>query len=407
MTDVDVPARHDRPLALHELVYLEDGDEVTIGRPDTDSYAVFPVDGAAIVRRLAAGETPEQAQRWYEAEYGESTDMDHLIGALDELGFLRAPEESAGPVAPVRWRRLGAALFSPVAFALYAAVVCWAVVLAVVDPALAPSYRNLFFTDYFTVIEIVLIVAAVPQLVLHEGFHALAGRRLGLRSRLRFGRRLYFLVVETSLDGLVAVPRGKRYLPILAGMLADVLVLAGLIIAADLTRGADGGLSQVGRICLCVAYATTLRLVWQFFLYLRTDLYVLISTVLRCVDLHETAKRTMRNRVNRLLGRADRLLDESEWHPVDRRVARWYSWLMVGGYTVSLTTFAVAIGPAAYHLFSGAIGRFFATGAVPARELLDSVVFLVVTLGPLAVAGWLAVRERRRRARTRYRHVIA
>ncbi|WP_156755181.1 hypothetical protein [Actinokineospora pegani] len=398
----------DQPLAFHPLVYLEDGDEVTIGRPDTDSYAVFPADGAEVVRRLAAGEPPTSVGRWYEAEYGEVTDMDHIIGALEELGFTRAAEEPAAVAEPVRWQRLGAALFSPVAFAVYAGLLGWAVVAAARDPALLPDYRNLFFTDYFTVIEAVLILAAIPQLVLHEGFHALAGRRLGLRSRLRFGRRLYFLVVETSLDGLVAVPRRKRYLPILAGVLADVLVLAVLVLVADLTRDPGGGLSMSGRVCLAVAYATTLRLAWQLFLYLRTDLYVLISTVLGCVDLHQTAKRTLRNRFNRLLGREHRLIDDSEWHPVDRRVARWYSWLIVGGYTASITTFVVAVGPAAYQLFSGAIGRFFATGSVPARDLLDSVVFLVVTLGPLAVAGWLAVRDRRRRRdQVRPVHVIS
>ncbi|MGX7826025.1 hypothetical protein ACTG9Q_13115 [Actinokineospora sp. 24-640] len=398
----------DRPLAFHPLVYLEDGDEVTIGRPDTDSYAVFPADGAEVVRRLAAGESPNSVGRWYEAEYGESTDMDHIIGALEELGFTRAPDEQAAVAEPVRWQRLGAALFSPVAFAVYVGLFGWGVVAAVRDPALLPDYRNLFFTDYFTIIEAVLILAAIPQLVLHEGFHALAGRRLGLRSRLRFGRRLYFLVVETALDGLVAVPRRKRYLPILAGILADVLALAVLVLVADLTRDPGGGLSMTGRVCLAIAYATTLRLAWQLFLYLRTDLYVLISTVLGCVDLHQTAKRTLRNRVNRLLGRDHRLLDDTEWHPIDRRVARWYSWLIVGGYTASITTFVVAVGPAAYQLFSGAIGRFFATGSVPTRDLLDSVVFLVVTLGPLAAAGWLAVRERRRRRdRTQPVHVIS
>ncbi len=409
MADIDVVG--DRSLTFHPLVYLEDGDEVTIGRPDTDSYAVFPLDGAAAVRRLEAGETPAQVQRWYEDEYGESTDMEHLVGALAELGFLRPVDGAADGSAdasarPVRWQRLGAALFSPVAFAVYFGLIGWAVVAAVRDPVLAPSYRNLFFTEYLTVIELALIVGAVPQLILHEAFHALAGRRLGLRSRLRFGRRLYFLVLETSLDGLVAVPRGKRYLPILAGMLADVLALSVLVLVADLTRDPTGALSPAGRVCLAVGYATSLRLAWQFFLYLRTDVYVLFSTVLKCVDLHETAKRTMRNRVNRLLGRTERLLDESEWHPTDRRVARWYSWLMTGGYLVSITLFVVAIGPAAYQLFSGAIGRFFVTGSVPARELLDSVVFLVANLGPLAVAGWLAVRERRRRGRDRYRHVI-
>src|SRR5215813_14706271 len=74
---------------------------------------------------------------------------------------------------------------------------------------------------------------ALPILQLvHEGYHALAGRRLGLNSTLRIGHRFIYVVFETSLDGLVAVPRRQRYLPMLAGMLTDVVALAALILAA-------------------------------------------------------------------------------------------------------------------------------------------------------------------------------
>lgn len=41
-----------KPVLFHPLVYLEDGDDVTIGRADIDSYAVFPPDGAQLVRWL-------------------------------------------------------------------------------------------------------------------------------------------------------------------------------------------------------------------------------------------------------------------------------------------------------------------------------------------------------------------
>ena len=62
--------------------------------------------------------------------------------------------------------------------------------------------------------------------LVHESFHVLAGRRLGLRTSVRISRRFYYAVYETRLDGLVSVPRRQRYLVILAGLLADVLVVA-------------------------------------------------------------------------------------------------------------------------------------------------------------------------------------
>ncbi|MEO3776552.1 hypothetical protein ABGB16_06820 [Micromonospora sp. B11E3] len=404
--DTGVQYDQDRGVVLHPLVYLADGDEVTIGRPDIDSYGIFPPDGAEVVRRLAAGDTPREVDRWYQAEYGESADIEHVLAALDELGFIATPEQAPVDLAPVRWQRLGAALFSVPAWIGYGALVAWAVVAMVRSPDLVPNYRNLFFTDYFTLIELALFAGAVPLLILHELFHVLAARRLGVRSRVSIGRRFYYVVLETSLDGLVAIPRRKRYLPILAGMLIDVLALAALTVAADLNRRPDGSFSMAGRLCLALAFATVLRVLWQFFFYLRTDLYVLMSTLLGCVDLHTTAKRLLRNRAVRLLGRPERATDETQWHPVDRRAAGWYSWLIVAGCTFSITTFLVAVAPAVYRMFASSIARLFG-GATTGGQTFDSVVFLGLNLAQIALTVWLAVRERRQRKNQQFQHVIA
>ena len=41
----------DRPIAVHELTYLPDGDEVTVGRAAVESYAILPADGATVTER--------------------------------------------------------------------------------------------------------------------------------------------------------------------------------------------------------------------------------------------------------------------------------------------------------------------------------------------------------------------
>jgi hypothetical protein len=397
----------DRALAIHPLVYFADGEEVTIGRADTDSYAIFPPDGAELVRRLAGGATPDEAARWYESEFGEATDVEHVLAALDELGFIRRDGEPPADVRRVRWQRLGRAAFSPVAWAGYFAIIMWAIVVMARTPALVPDYNDIFFTGYYSLVELGLFAGSVPLILLHESFHALAGRRLGLQSRLRFSQRFYYLVVETGIDGLVAVPRRKRYLPILAGMLIDTVAVAALIIAAGLSREADGACSFAGRLCLAFAFAVVLRLAWQFFFYLRTDLYVLITTVLGCVDLHTTAMQLLFNRVKRLLGLNSRLADESDWHPRDRRVARWYSYLILCGYLTSLTTLALAGAPVAIHMFAGAIGRFAGAGHASAGALTDSAVFLGLNVSQVAATTWLAMRARAARRRARLEHVIS
>ncbi|WP_285618646.1 hypothetical protein [Actinoallomurus iriomotensis] len=392
----------ERVVCLYPLEYLDDGDEVTVGRLDVDSYAVLPKDGAELVRRLAEGMTPREAADWYSGAYGESVDVGDLLDTLDELGFIRSDARSAteslsGETRSVRWQRLGRALFSFPAWVCYGALTVGAVVAMARSPQLVPHYRNIFFTKSFTIVEVVLFFGQFPLLLIHEAFHALAGRRRGIRSRLSIGRRLIYIVFETSLDGLVMIPRRRRVLPIMAGMLADVVVLAVLTLSASVAIDDTGTPALFGRVCLALAYTTLLRLSWQFYFYLRTDLYVLFATALGCVDLHDVAKGVLRNAFRRSLGRP--ALDESSWHPTDRRVARWYAWLMLAGYLGTIVVFLVAVLPTAYHLFSGVLSRFFG-GAATSGELLDSAVFVGLNLTQILLVVLLAGRDRRRKTTT-------
>jgi len=382
----------DRPVRLHPLVYLAEGDEVTIGRTDIDSYGIFPADGAAAVRRLADGDTPRQVARWFEQQYGEVLEIAELLAGLAELELVRTSEQDGACPARIRYQRLGRVLFSPPAWAGYAALFGWAVLDLVRQPDLVLSYNQFFFSSYYTVIQLGLLIAAIPLLLLHESFHALAGRRLGVRSSLRLSWRFYFLVLETSLDGLVVVPRRKRYLPILAGILADLLAVAACIVIADLTRHPDGSLSLVGRFLLAVAFAELFRVAWQFFCYLRTDIYVLISTVLGCVDLHTTARRLLSNRLNRLLSRPA-VYDEAEFHPVDRRAAGWYCWLLPVGYAFSLVTFVGGALPVIVRMARGVVQRL-TTGDGGTSHVVDAVIVTVFTIAQLSLVAGLALRRR-------------
>lgn len=383
----------DVPLSVYPLTYLDEGDEVTVGRTDTNVFCVLPVDGAALLRQLAGGMSPRQGRQWYAEQYGQDVDMDEFLATLDELELL-APK-GAEPVAAqpvrVRWQRLGRATFSPVAWVCYAALVVATIVAMVRQPGLVPTYQNLFFTRYLVLLELGIYLGQLPLILVHEAFHALAGRRLGLPSRLSIGRRLYFVVFETAMDGLVVLPRRRRYLPMLAGLLADVLVIAVLTLVAATLHGSD---APVSRYLLAMAFSTVLRMAWQFYFFLRTDIYYLVVTVLGCVDLHGVARAMLANRLHRMLGHTDRLADESAWHPRDRAVARWYSWLVLAGYTLMIVVAVVAVIPATIRMISIFVTHL--DGNSSALGVADSLVFLGLNIAQFAIAGALAVRARRK-----------
>lgn len=376
-------------LAFHHLSFTVEGEDVVVGRRDIDSYGVFPPDGAALVRELAAGRPVAEAARWYEENFGESVDLDAFIKTLAGLDFLRDADAPATPVEPVRWQRLGRALFSPVAGVLAGILVAVAVLLCLHDPSLAPRPHHVFFVPSFIVVELTIVVGQLPLSGLHELAHLLAGRRLGLRSRIRLSNRFYFVVFETTLDGLVSVPRRQRYLPMLAGMATDVLVMSGLTVAAAFLP--DGSLEA--RVCLALAFSTLPRIVWQCYLFLQTDLYFLAATMLGCIDLHRTSRQWLSNRWRRVRGHHDRIVDESLWHPADRRAARWYGPLMLAGYGAAVVMMLVVALPLAWHLFGGA-AQALLSGHSTGRSL-DAGVLFAISAAHLALAALLARRERR------------
>lgn len=388
-----------RSLRFHHLEFLEERDEVVVGRRDIDSYAVMPPDGAALLRQLVEGRAPAEAAIWYREQYGEPVDVDDFLSTLQELDFFRT-DAGEDEVRTVRWQRLGRALFSGYAWGLFAALIAGALVAFALDPRMVPRRHNVFFSSSLIAIELATLVGQTALTLVHELFHVLAGRRLGIRSRVRISQRLHFVVFETALDGLVAVPRAKRYLPILAGLLADVLVVAVLTLVAFVaTRGSGASMPLGAAVCLSLAFTTLPRIAWQFYLFLRTDLYYFFTTLLRCVDLQTTTRELLRNRWNKLLGRRDRLVDESRWHPRDFRVARWYVPAMVAGYAVSIGMLVVVVVPLAFRFLSTAVRRLLPGGASDAAQALDSAAFLALTLLQLGLAAALALRERRQRLR--------
>jgi len=388
----------DVPLRLHPLTYLDEGDEVTVGRSDIDSYGLFPPDAAKLLRRLEAGHTPNDSARWYEQQYGEQVDIADFVQILGEYELLIKDGEELPATPAIRWQRLGQALFSPVALLGYTGVVMAALVLMAADHAVVPRYQNLFFTrGSLVLLSLGIVIGQIPWILLHEAYHALAGRRLGLNSSLRIGRRFYYLVFLTSMDGLVAVPRRRRYLPMLAGMMIDAVVAAALTLAAAPLLTSSGGPLLLGKYLLTMAFGALLRLAWQFYFFLRTDLYYTVTTVMGCHDLQTVARQQLQNRWYRLTGHDERLIDPQTWSPKDAGIARWYSWLMLAGYGVMGGTLVFIGIPTIVNLARLAFVRLG-----PDRTPLgiaDVIGFVVLNLWEIVATGVLALRDYRRRAR--------
>lgn len=391
-----VPAR----VMLYPLTYVEDDDQVIVGRPDIDAFAVFPPDAAEALRHLEAGEEPSAVAAWYEQTYGETVDIGDFLDTLRDLEFVRpdaadAPAAEAAVVTPVRWQRLGAAAFSPVALTLYVLAVAAAIYLMVRTPALQPSPSRVFFSRSILLVVAGVAVAQLAGIGWHEGFHVLAGRRLGLPSRLSLGRRLYFLVFQTTLVGLMGVKPRKRILPFCAGLIADALFISVLTGVGELSR-VEGWPFWIVKAAVAFAYVTILRMIWQAMIYMETDLYYVLSSALRCPDLHQMSREYLRSRTARLLHRPRAELDDTGWSERDHLIVRRYAPCVVIGSFVIICLGMTASIP----VLAGFIYRTYhsiATGSLGSPWFWDSTIFALAMLAQFTLVGWIAVRDHKRR----------
>lgn len=383
----------DTVVHFHALSYVPDGDDVVVGRIETGSFAVLPADGAQLLRRLAEGQPALEAAAWYEECFGEPVDIEDFLESMDGLGFIRAPGTQQEQLRPPRFQWLGKLLFSPPAWFIYTAVAIAAVVELTGSRVLRPTASQVYFTSSLATVEAVVMFGQMPLAFLHEAYHVLAGQRIGLRSKLGISNRYTYVVFETRSNGLLGVPRRRRYLPFLAGMLLDVEVVCVLDLVAAFTRESDGAASLAGRVCLAFSFSVIGRLGWQFLLYLRSDLYYVLATALNCYDLHEASKAIFLNRVRRLLRRTGRLVDEDQWTARDRKVGAWYGWCLLLGMlaTVFLTVFVS--GPILV-MYVARAAHGLAAGA-GAWRFWDSLASLALIVFQFALPALLAWRKRR------------
>jgi len=394
-------------LTFHRLTFAPERDGIMVGRPDIESYAVLPEDGARLLRVLADGMPVAAAADWYKSTFGESVDMGDFVAALTDLGFVRRQGEGEAEASPVKLQALGRALFSPFAWVCYALLAAATVFVTVRSPELRPAPGNVFFVSYLVVVQLVVMVLGVlVGTLFHEWFHAMAGRRRGLPSRITV--RMIFQpigVFETELNGLLGLPRRQRYVPFLAGMVADMVFFSGLTLAA---AGLRSGPHWLWQMLLAVAYVNLLRPAWQLALFMRTDPYYALITALGCVDLTGATRDYLRHKIGRhKIGPLEVGPRETggkrssvpgaagdAWTPREKALAPWFTLLNVIG--VSLLTAIMAFGfvPVAVGFFRRVAGGFIHY-PVTSPHFWDSVAVVAVLIVD-TVIGSMIVRLARR-----------
>lgn len=350
----DTPDQDSLQVTVLPFTRLREDGQVIVGRPERGTFLVLDEEAVEVLDWIADGLSVPEARNRYRVRHGEDLDLQDFLEQLAAKGFVRIGEDRDVPSAregasadsdsdgarrfhlewipPAAARRVVSA---PVLAGVGVLVASSAAILAA-RPHLIPSWEALYFPEGLGLFGSLLAAASLLLVAVHELAHLTAARALGVSCRFGFGTRLWIPVAQTDMTGVWAVPRRKRYLPFLAGPIADATGAACCVL---LLFAVDSGLltapPPLVRFARGLFLVYIMAILWQGYVFLRTDLYYVLANLLRCKNLMEDTRRFVMNVGARVL---PWLEPQSQSHlPAhERRAARWFSLAWIAGRAVAL-----------------------------------------------------------------------
>lgn len=382
-------------------------EEVVIGRPEAGIFLALPRDAVEVLDDLADGKTVAEARDLYRQRHGETPDLAEFLELLAEKGFVRprggdpdAAETDFFPQAPVRKYHFenipeGVArfFFGQAALSVYALLIAAGLWVALRHPSIVPGRGALYFEHFRTPKILTVIGFSFVTLFFHEMSHLLAARAAGVKSRLGIGNRLWMLVAETDLTGLWAVPKRRRYLPLLAGPLTDLATAAAILLCLEAqSRGWLGLPPLAVELLRAVFFAYVLQLVWQLFFFLRTDLYYVIATSFDCKNLLGDTETFLKNLLARIVP-SIRAVDQSHIPARERRMIRLYAVVWLLGRAVALfLLFAVTL-PLTFTYLTNIVQALSGGWRADTIAFFDALTMMILSTALFAVGMGLWMRS--------------
>jgi hypothetical protein len=386
-------------VAVRPFVQRPDGDATIIGDVDRKVYLAIPTEGIDILNALAAGKTVGEAARIYEEKYQEQVDIDDFLKTLEQEGFVSpasaAPDDAHAHqhkqiksfsfdwISPAWAKRLT----GKTVFFIGMALIALGLALLADDPALMPTSKALVFEGgNFAVLMIVTFIVAMMGVSIHEIAHATAARSVGVSATLGISNLMWVLVAQTDISGIWMVSRGARIKAYLAGFFIDLSLSSLLVIYLHGARNGYLPTSNSALLWASAVLATFLfRIVFQFFFYLRTDIYYVLATLVNAKNLMADTERLLNNVVKRLTFRRDKVISQAGIPRRERRWVRVYAVVWVFGRIFALFALAFTILPVLWVYIEQV---YFALSGQPHR-FTTADFFVIVVLSFLVTGGGL------------------
>jgi molybdopterin-synthase adenylyltransferase len=350
-------------IALKELTINKQGDEYIIGRLGGDDFALFPEIGFKIIHLMQIGTPLNTLQEKINIIAGEQVDLSDFISTIDELGFIDHASSSTyqstvnlnSPTHPkvVSW--IAKILFSRFAWLIYGSMSIFSLFILLSIEKYRPNYESIIFVPDIVASISALIIVRTIIVLFHEFYHYLSMVNLNLGAKISISYRLFFPVLQTDLTEIWSLPRNKRYLPLLAGLAFDVVVLFFALLLKILWSNEIIDLNPIlERFLGAIALVQIISIFFQFLIFLRTDIYGAFVHIFGCFNLFEVSLLKVKSLFVKLSRTENIVLSEA--HRNDLRMSKWFSVLSIFGASAMFYIFIFNVIPSTTLLLSWMIG---------------------------------------------------
>lgn len=183
---------------------------------------------------------------------------------------------------------------------------------------IVPSVNELFYLPNLLYLTIILYVSDILFGLFHETTHAITARYYGIKNiNINLGRRLVHIVYQTQIPNIWSLKKEQRKILYLSGMIADIFLL--LIITLIGHYFLIHNMMLLYYCTRVIILALFLGILFELKLYMRTDVYYLISDIMEKPNLHQDSMKILRH-------------PSIEWANADRNLKSYFIIMTISSF---------------------------------------------------------------------------
>ncbi|WP_347552062.1 hypothetical protein ABFG93_07790 [Pseudalkalibacillus hwajinpoensis] len=231
---------------------------------------------------------------------------------------------------------IGKIFFNSISYLIYGTILLANIYLLFKSPELIPTYKDFFVFDSMVFNVLSMMLVSIFFAMLHEFGHIIAARSFDIPTNLGVSNRLFLIVSEADMTHAWKLSKAKRNILYLGGLCVDNLFLFLALISQIYWTGP----LIVEAFFALIVFDISIKIIYQFCIYMKTDFYYVIENSTGCHNLIENCNYYLLRKIPFInSGKANDIFKGEE------RIVRWYSLFYFCGVLVTLLVFLGFIIP--------------------------------------------------------------